>query len=221
MISQTLYAYLSELEENGLRFNTVYDIGACVGAWSTSLREEILNQSEFIMFEANPAYQEMLQSTGIRFFNKVLSNPGRGNVEFFNGTNTGDSYYKETTTIYDDKSSIILPTVTLDELIGEHNLSIPQLLKIDTQGSELDILRGSTRIMGKTEVILTELPIIEYNKGAPKISDYLDFFKAYGYIPIDITQIHRAEHTLLQLDILFIHYEAKNKYLSPNIQIRV
>lgn len=209
------------MEEKGLRFKTVYDVGACNGLWSTTLKEDYLYESEFIMFEANSEYNEVLKSTGIRYFNTVLSSPGRGEVEFFNGTNTGDSYYKETTTIYDQMDSIKLPTTTLDDLIEKYNLQIPQLLKLDTQGSELDILSGATKLVGKTELILTELPIIEYNKGAPNISDYLNYFKAHDYIPIDVIEVHRGEHTLIQLDILFILREAKNKYLSPNVQVRV
>lgn len=213
--------YLFMMEEKGLRFKTVYDVGACNGLWSTTLKEDYLYESEFIMFEANSEYNEVLKSTGIRYFNTVLSSPGRGEVEFFNGTNTGDSYYKETTTIYDQMDSIKLPTTTLDDLIEKYNLQIPQLLKLDTQGSELDILSGATKLVGKTELILTELPIIEYNKGAPNISDYLNYFKAHDYIPIDVIEVHRGEHTLIQLDILFILREAKNKYLSPNVQVRV
>ena len=213
--------YLFMMEEKGLRFKTVYDVGACNGLWSTTLKEDYLYESEFIMFEANSEYNEVLKSTGIRYFNTVLSSPGRGEVEFFNGTNTGDSYYKETTTIHDQMDSIKLPTTTLDDLIEKYNLQIPQLLKLDTQGSELDILSGATKLVGKTELILTELPIIEYNKGAPNISDYLNYFKAHDYIPIDVIEVHRGEHTLIQLDILFILREAKNKYLSPNVQVRV
>lgn len=213
--------YISVFKQNGFKFNTVYDVGACDGYGSVQFKSRVLHDAEFILFEANPAHEQALKKTGFRYFNKVLSNPGRGAVEFFSVKNTGDSYYKENSAYYDNTGSVILQTVTLDQLIEEHTLPIPQLLKIDTQGSELDILSGATKILGKTEMIMTELPIIEYNKGAPNISDYLAFFKNHDYIPVDITEIHRAEYTLLQLDILFVLREAKNKYLSPNIQIRV
>lgn len=202
------------------RIETVYDVGACNGWWYMNTRP-YLPEAKFFLFEANPAYEEQLKRLGQTVFNKVLSNPGRGEVEFYNGTNTGDSYYKETTTIYDEQPSIKMPTVTLDELIEEHNLPIPQLLKLDTQGSELDILEGATKLIGKTQMIVTELPIIEYNKGAPKISDYLDYFRAHDYIPIDIVEVHRGEETLIQLDILFALRSAKNKVLGANVQVRV
>ena len=102
-----------------------------------------------------------------------------------------------------------------------NNLPIPNLLKIDTQGSELDILSASTSVLGKTEIILCEMPIIEYNMGAPQIYEYLSFFKNYDYIPVEIAQVHKAEDTLLQIDFVFMTRSAKEKYLSSYNTIRV
>ena len=202
------------------KIQTVYDVGACNGWWYMDTRP-YLPEAKFFLFEANPEYEETLKQTGQRVFNKVLSNPGRGEVEFYNGTNTGDSYYKETTTIYDNQVPIKVPTITLDELIEQNNLPIPQLLKLDTQGSELDILQGATKILGKTELIVTEMPIIEYNKGAPNFSEYLNFFKSHDYIPVDVLEVHRGEETLIQLDILFVLRSAKYKVLGTNREVRV
>ena len=202
------------------KIQTVYDVGACNGWWYMNTRPH-LPEAKFFLFEANPDYEETLKATGQTVFNKVLSNPGRGEVNFYNGTNTGDSYYKETTSIYDAHQPVKMPTVTLDELIEEYNLPIPQLLKLDTQGSELDILQGATKVVGKTQLIVTEMPIIEYNKGAPKISDYLEFFKAHDYIPIDVVEVHRGEETLIQLDMLFVLRSAKYQVLGANREVRV
>jgi len=102
-----------------------------------------------------------------------------------------------------------------------HNLPIPNLLKIDTQGSELDILTGSTKLIGKTELIVCEMPIIEYNRGSPVISDYLKFFSQNDYIPIELVEVHHAENTLLQIDVLFMLRSAKNQFLGESKTIRV
>jgi hypothetical protein len=93
---------------------------------------------------------------------------------------------------------------------------------LDTQGAELDILRGAEKhIMGKTELLLTEMPIVEYNRGAPKFSEYIDYMRSFDYIPIDVFQIHRAEETLLQVDLMFMLRSAKYKFLGENNVIRV
>lgn len=204
----------------GMRIDNVYDVGACRGFFSVNLKRNVLPEAKYFLFEANMEYMYNLLGLGMSTFINVLSD-GREHVDFYKGLNTGDSYYKETTTIYDDKQATKLPATTIDRIIKEHNLPIPQLLKIDTQGSELDILKGASKIMGKTELIYCECPIIEYNKGAPNISDYLNYFKSFDYIPVEIFEIHRAEDTVLQLDFMFMLREAKDRYLSENKVIRV
>lgn len=211
--------FIKYLLSRGMPINNVFDVGACVGKFSANLRREALPGASFHLFEANQEYLYDLLNLGMSCYIKVLSD-GREYVDFYKGLNTGDSYYKETTSIYDNKVATRLPATTLDRMIEEKNLPIPQLLKIDTQGSELDILKGASKIMGKTELIYCECPIIEYNKGAPNISDYLNYFKSFDYIPVEIFEIHRAEDTILQLDFMFMLRESKYRYLSENKVIR-
>jgi FkbM family methyltransferase len=203
-----------------MTFDVVYDIGACMGNFSRNLRS-VLPSSQYYLFEANVAYLPSLIEPGFNSFIATLSNEGREEVDFWVGLNTGDSYYKETTTIYDDKDMLKMSCTTLDKMISEKNLPIPNFLKIDTQGSELDILSAAKQLMGKTEMILCECPIIEYNKGAPKMSDYLEFFKSHDYVPVELTQIHRAEDTLIQIDVLYMLRSAKQQFLSENKVIRI
>ena len=217
-----LNKFLFDITSRGLNIQTVYDVGAHVGSWSLNLRYNLLHNANFFLFEGNPEYEQNLKETSLPYLITVLSNPGRGEVEFFNGTNTGDSYYKETTSIYDQMGSIRVPTRTLDDIIDHYNLPIPQFIKLDTQGAELDILRGAQKhIMGKTELLLTEMPIVEYNKGAPKFSEYIDYMRSFDYTPIDVFQVHRAEETLLQVDVMFMLRSAKYKFLGENNVIRV
>lgn len=42
-----------------------------------------------------------------------------------------------------------VPCTTLDSLAGEHGM--PQLVKVDTEGSETLVLRGGTALLGRTE----------------------------------------------------------------------
>ena len=217
LLQQTLRTIM----ENGLKIDVVYDIGACEGNFSRWMKYNLTPYSEFYLFEANESYLLNLSDPHFNSFIATLSDEDGREVKFWAGTNTGDSYYKETTSIYDsieEKSQIC---TTLDKLISDKNLPIPNFVKIDTQGSELDILCGAKSLVGKSELILCECPIIEYNKGAPKMSDYLDFFKSRDYIPIELIHVHRAENTILQMDFLFMLRSAKYQFLSQNQVIRV
>lgn len=212
---------IDRVVQNGLLVKNVYDVGACNGAWTRYMRANILPQSQYYLFEANMHYMSDLIITGCPFYLTVLSNEGRESVDFYAGCNTGDSYYKETTTWYDNKIPTRMDCTTLDRLIKEKNLPIPNLLKIDTQGSELDILSAAKNLMGKTEMIICEMPIIEYNSGAPNISQYLDFFRDFGYIPVELVSVNRAEDALIQMDFLFMLRSAKTEFLGEFKTIRV
>jgi len=212
---------IKNLKSKGLNFNIVYDIGACNGSWTRNIKSNVLPDAKFFLFEANPHYLSDLIVAGSTFFINVLSNEGREFVDFYPGCNTGDSYYKETTTWYDGKVPTRMECTTLDKLIETKNLPIPNFVKIDTQGSELDILSASKKLLGKTELILCEMPIIEYNSGAPNISQYLNFFRDHDYIPVELIETHRAEGIVFQLDFAFMLRSAKNEFLGEFKTLRV
>jgi FkbM family methyltransferase len=211
--------FVKNIKGMGLTVDTVFDIGAWNGNWSRAAKKE-LPWANFILFEANPAYKNVLDSTGFRnFCGTVLSNPGRSIVDFYNGTNTGDSYYKETTVVYDNQKPIQLECKTLDDFVKEYNLPIPNFIKIDTQGSELDILAGAS-FLDQVDLIYTELPIVCYNKGAPNLQDYLEFFKQHRFVPIEVFEKHYADNILIQMDIMFMRHEAKERIIGPTQFIR-
>jgi FkbM family methyltransferase len=215
-----LTSYLRKVKSQGLEIKTVYDVGACVGKWTSQMKQSVLFDGDFYLFEGNPAYKDILSQQNSFVHIGVLSNPGRETVNFYNGCDTGDSYYKETTDHYDNRVPITLPCHTLDSVIEENNLPIPQFLKIDTQGSELDIMAGAKKVMGKADLVYLECPIIEFNKGSPNIFDYLMSMSSYGYIPTDVLEIHRSEEVLLQIDVMFIKAETKDRLFGKNVHIK-
>ena len=80
-----------------------------------------------------------------------------------------------------------------------------EFIKIDCQGAEIPILKGGQEIIKNTEVILLEMPFAgQYNKGVPSFQEHICYMKSIGFIPYDITEIHKAFDILIQVDILFI-----------------
>ena len=215
-----LNQFLSVMRARGLPLKYVYDIGACSGQWTAAIKQGSLTDSEFWLFEANDNYTEILNERGFPFYTSVLSNPGRKYVDFYKKTNTGDSYYKETTTHFDNEVPTRLPCITLDELIERENIPVADFVKMDTQGSELDILAGANKVVGKASMFYVECPIIKYNAGAPNISQYLEYFADHNYVPIDIFEIHKAEDVLIQIDILFMKKDVKDILVSPTKTLR-
>lgn len=211
--------YLKQIQNDGLQINVVYDIGAHSGSWTNYLKSTALPNSKFYLFEADSVHEYSLQKIGFPYFIGVLSSPGREFVEFYNTNstdcNTGNSYYKENTVYYDNYLPIKVPCVTLESIVVDNNLPIPNLLKLDTQGSELDILQGIESYIDNIDLIYLECPIVNYNLGAPSIQDYIYYMRQKGFIPTDILEIHRYEHVLLQIDIMFINCVTKEWLYGP------
>jgi hypothetical protein len=123
---------------------------------------------------------------------------------------TGASYYLENTHYYQDPIATAVQTVTIDTLYQQHawhaDWQTHGMVKMDTQGSELDILRGAGKFFAEQQprLLLLEVGHQSYNKGAPSASDVVAYLCQQGYKWIDIwDQFRGAHNTLLQSDLLF------------------
>jgi FkbM family methyltransferase len=200
---------------------TVYDVGANNGDWSKAIKQIVLPHAEMILFEANPIHDIALRRTGFKHLcGTVLSKPGVSELTFYSGgTTTGDSYYKENTEWYNNSTQLTLPCTTLDEVVRNESIPLPDFIKMDTQGSEVDILEGAKFTLPHASLVYLECPIIPYNIGAPGIGEYIECMRQNSFVPIGVFEVHMAENTLLQIDIMFMRNDVKQK-LSPNVSIR-
>ena len=217
---KTLSQFLIDIQDKGLAIHTVYDIGAFKGQWTEEIRATALPDANFILFEANPEHKRWLEFVSTYYIG-LLSDSKRDSIKFYSINGTGDSYYQENTVHYNEDNYKLLPCTTLDTVVFDTLLPLPNFIKIDTQGSELDILRGASKVLEHAELVYLECPIIRYNHGAPNIQDYLDFMRQQNFAPIDLLEIHCAEHTLLQVDIMFIKITTKNRLFGQNATVKM
>lgn len=214
-------SYIEKLVEIGVRIDCIYDIGGYTGDWTKEMSNGVLSNKEFIIFEGNPYHKESLFKLGKKVFIDVLSYKKDLEVEFYDAPLSGESYYKENTNFYKDHTPKKRITNTLDNIIEQNNLTLPDFIKIDTQGSELDILKGGVKAITNAKVVYTECPIVSYNIGAPNINDYLNFFSYFGFYPMDVLETHHMDNILVQIDILFMKKELKNKLFGENKAILI
>jgi hypothetical protein len=119
---------------------------------------------------------------------------------------TGNSIYREQTSFYDDDQIIVekRKTQTISQLLGN---KIFDLIKIDVQGSEIDIINGGREIFENSKGILMEVSLVEYNKNAP-LKDYVvEFMNDLGFIVTEhIGNInHPLTYQLIQEDLFFLN----------------
>lgn len=209
------------LKQNGMPLDVVYDFGAHKGHWTSAMKKFL--PAEYYMFEANLAHEDELKQVGDNYFCGKAFSDGRESVKFYKtitGSGTGDSYYEENTKWYEGVYTELEAT-TVDKCVSENNLPQPQFIKLDTQGSELDVLAGATKTLQNTHLILTELPLLPYNKGAPSTDDYINNLKDLGFVPLVLTEQHHIDSILVQIDMLFIKLQSKDEYLEKTVNLNV
>jgi hypothetical protein len=136
------------------------------------------------MVEANPGCRNALLDSGEDFAICLLGSEPRPAVPFWtlDGTATGASAYKELTDFYDGVKPIFLKQKTLNDLLGGKRFDF---IKMDTQGSELDIINGGWAVVSHCKALQLEISIRPYNRGAPYGKEVFDRLKDLGFVLVD------------------------------------
>jgi len=200
-----LPSLIRRLRKSGVDLNVIYDVGAYKGKWTQGLKPHLKNEAKFFLFEPNSKFEIELKSTGFPVFRVLLSNVSEVKT-FYSQEGSGDSYYPEKSIgnglVFEKR----IQTITLDEMFADasNGLLPPDLMKIDTQGSEIDILMGATTLISTLKVLILECPIVKYNQGAPDIQEYLDSVIKHGFVPFQVVEIHLLNNVFVQIDIAFV-----------------
>lgn len=204
---------LHNLRNSGIRFRTVLDIGAHEGNWAKDFLD-IFPESNVFMIEGNRDTVDKLKPTGIPYTIAMLSDRVKSTTFYKTKLpcTTGNSLYKENTVFFSDPDSYTKETVittTLTEVVNKHDLSDIDLIKLDVQGSERDILAGGIDVLEKCKFLILELPISEYNNGAPNLVEILNFLDKHGFKMYDIIDLQYLDQVLIQFDAIFIRKDLR------------
>lgn len=188
----------------------VLDIGANVGQFH-SLFKTHYSYSYVFSIEASPECENELKKITDNYLIALLAKDNSV-YDFYSRkgdpTCTGNSIYRELTDFYSDEKIDVVKQegVLLDSIFGKD--SEFDLIKIDTQGSELDIISGGKKLCSKAKGIILEVSLKPYNQGAPLYDDVISFMDNFGFKVADILD-QSFNHGSHQQDILFINKELK------------
>jgi FkbM family methyltransferase len=192
---------------------SILDIGANVGQFYNEIKT-IFPDSYYYLIEGNDSCEVVLETLNVDYSICLLSDSEK-EVDFYIRTNeprcTGNSIYRENTSFYDDDQITILKkqTKTLSSVLNNQTFD---LIKIDVQGSEIDIINGGIDIVKKSKGVLMEISLMNYNQNAPVKEFVYEYMTNLGFIPVEtIGNInHPITHELIQQDILFLNQKYDN-----------
>ena len=190
-IAQTHQDYLLKLKnEFGFDPSVIYDVGACVNHWNT-IAKEVWPNARYFLFEAMEESEDIFLEGSDPYEIGVFSDSDDKEVTFYKNVTFpgGNSYYMENPehssmadVLFNNPSNQFKrKTKTLDTVLKKRNFPYPDLLKIDVQGCEIDILKGSTEILKNVKHLIVELQHVEYNIGANLSHESIPLIESMGF----------------------------------------
>lgn len=96
-------------------------------------------------------------------------------------------------------------TYAVDDLISSQEINIPDLIKLDVEGYELEVLRGATKTFGHTEVYVLEANFWKLDN-RPDFLEVINFMAEREYVVYDFAGLLRrpSDNAPGLIDIVFV-----------------
>ena len=208
-----MFDHICILRKKGYYPDTILDIGAHHGNWTNTMKH-IYPDAKYYLFEGIDYFElnQFQNNNTVKVFNVIL-NDKKEEINWYQMKNTGDSMFREKTHHFKNCEIIKRETIDLNTFILQQNIlqdSKHIMIKIDCQGAEIPILKGSSSILEKTDFIILEIPLFgQYNEGVPDFLEHIAFMKSIGFLIYDIIENHFINDFNMQVDVLFINKNNK------------
>jgi len=183
------------LDKYGIELKGVCHIGA---HWAEEHNDYIeCGAKKFIYVEPiseafNILKEKFDGDKSVRLENVAIGSTAKTGVMCVDTTNQGQSnslleplvhleQHKEV--IFDGEPQIV-EVVMLDSLDISKNLN---LLMVDTQGYELEVLKGAIKCLPQFDILYLEVNRDETYKGCPMVEDLDEFLKTFGFTRMETT----------------------------------
>ncbi|HCN30605.1 MAG TPA: hypothetical protein DIT64_18090 [Verrucomicrobiales bacterium] len=196
----------------------IFDVGANVGQTAAGFREHFPG-AEIHCFEPVPASFRALQShtagMDIRCHQLAMSDtPGRVKVRLLSDDPefTMNSLSHEADADAEGPGVAWFDVVTLPEFCARHNVEVVHLLKIDTEGRDLHILRGAGAMLraGRVwSIVLETVPAPYQDNGLVSLHEFTDYLRPLGFELYSLFDImHQHGGRVAFMNALFKHQSA-------------
>jgi FkbM family methyltransferase len=192
----------------------IYDIGAAKGIVSSCLAK-LPNVISIESFEPIPEVYnsliiEMQRYSNVRCHNVALGN-SEGLLPMYINSKSDSSSLLKIENLHnkefpgtDIQSQINIPVVRLDEYVKQYKLPLPNIVKIDVQGYEMNVLEGGIDTISQSKYCVLEMSFKPLYQGSPLFDDIYVVMRKLGFQLIGVTSPLKGEsETQLQVDGFF------------------
>jgi hypothetical protein len=157
----------------------IFDVGAADGTWTSDVRP-IFPEARFVLVEPRTTSIEptVRAAVGAREGTLTLTDWGTGSTLIPQDHSVGDTHYQ-------------VPVTTLDVLAQQFGM--PDFVKLDVEGFELEALRGATTLFGKTDLFVVEVALYRFME-RPIFHEVVAFMAEREYLVYDIAGFIRRPY---------------------------
>jgi FkbM family methyltransferase len=196
---------LAHLKYLGFDPKYCLDIGAYNGYWTEDFKK-IFPQCSVLMIEGQLEKEPVLAAVKTRFTDvgyEISLLGAKEELVSFNIYETASSVLTEhnvTNAKVEQRKLQPLDSVT------EKRLFKPDFIKIDTQGFELEILKGGDKTLASAQFVLLEVSFLDIYVNCPLAADVISYMNNKGFVIYDICTLMKRplDKTLYQADFLFV-----------------
>lgn len=188
----------------------IFDVGANIGQTVAAIKQE-LPRSTVHSFEPSPSTFRKLSVNTAQFEGVVLNNAGLGSEV---GVMTLNQNSKSTMSSLLDfgpaswgarSNQFSVNIDTLDHYVEEKKIAKIDYLKIDTQGFDLEVLKGGKSLLksGRIRLVLTEIIFSKMYIGLPKITEVFDLMASCNFSLVSFYAQYYRDNRVGWTDALF------------------
>jgi FkbM family methyltransferase len=193
---------------------TIFDVGANIGQTIQRFRE-IFPQPTIHAFEPGGDAFDALRVNCSRlagvYINNMALGPQPGTQEFIENTNSDMSSFLEPGdecwgTV---KRRTLVTMITIDDYCRQHCIETIDILKSDTQGFDLEVLKGARRLFAQHRIHLVYLEVIfgKLYKNSAQLSEIYEFLSERGFDLVSFYKIYYINGLAKWTDALFVNQQ--------------
>jgi FkbM family methyltransferase len=202
---------LVDLRALGLRPATVLDVGVGEGTFELY---EVFPEATHVLVEPLSEFKaeiERIQRAFRAIYIPAAAGERAGSLEIYvKPHKEGSSVFAERAAGQVLGASRRVDVVALDDIVAQHRLKGPFLLKIDVEGAELQVLAGAPKLLEDSEAVILEVTFLPKLQGAPGFAEIFRRMDQLGFAVYDVfdLQMRPTDGALFQANMAFVKWNS-------------